>query len=113
MATDLPIQKAIGFEIKRKFALNCEDFARAVYEEQGKMYVFSFDSEHYDRVLKHVDSILALKAREAVPHKRMVGDYTSFPWILFTALLKQAMFPEGTSNCVEDCIILAMVAVDR
>lgn len=113
MATDLLIQKAVGFEIKHKFASNCEDFTRAVYEEQGKMYVFSFDSEYYDRVLKRVDSILALEAGEAIPHKRMVGDYTSFPWILFIALLKQAMFPKGTSNCVEDCIILAMVAVDR
>ena len=72
-----------------------------------------FDSGHYNCVLKCVDSILVLEAGEAVPRKRMVGDCTPFPWILFMALLKQAMFPEGTPNCVEDCIILAMVTVDR
>ena len=76
---DLPVQEAVGFEIKRKFVSNCEDFARAVYEEQRKMFVFSFDNEHYDRVLKCVGSILALEAGKAVPRKRMVSDYTSFP----------------------------------
>ena len=78
MATDLPVQETVGFEIKHKFVSNCEELARAVYQEQRKMYVFLFDSGHYDRVLKRVGSILALEAGEAVSRERMVSDYTSF-----------------------------------
>ena len=60
------------------FVSNCEELARAVYQGQREMYVFLFDNGHCDRVLKHVDSILALEAGEAVSRERMVGDCTSF-----------------------------------
>ena len=37
VTTDLPVQETVGFEIKRKFVSNCEELARAVYQEQRKM----------------------------------------------------------------------------